>query len=163
MRKWHSVWYWLSMSHKLSRTLKMLVYSKKSSLKPNFFSLCTDPFSVLCTQTLFLSVCEHCSVRYVRVCVHDHKYVKRNKEFCSRCSECVCVLYPRHSVQYINVAYFRVFFPTLVGTYGCYICWHYQPFWIVSLILTDKKVKSCFRFEKKWIKETNCIKFCVKN
>ena len=42
--------------------------------------------------------------------------------------------------------------------------------WIVILLLTDKNVShvlvcsSIFYYsEKKWIKETNCIKFCIKN
>ena len=56
------------------------------------------------------SVCELCSVRYIRVCIHVHKYFNRNEEFCCRCSECVCVLYPRYSVQYINVVIERGFF-----------------------------------------------------
>ena len=28
----------------------------------------------------------------------------------------------------------------LVHTYVCYICWQYQPFWIVNLFLTEEKV-----------------------
>ena len=48
-----------------------------------------------------ISVCELCSVRCMRVYVHVHKHFNRNKESCSRCSECVCVLNPGHSVQYI--------------------------------------------------------------
>ena len=119
--------------HKLSRTLKMLVHSKnftrsQFSLCTDLFSvlciqavrnrtqfsLCTDLFCVLCIQTVRSSVCELCSVRYVRFCVHVHKHFNRNEEFFSRYSECVCVLYRRHSVQYINVAYYRVFFRTLV-------------------------------------------------
>ena len=56
--------------HKLLRTLKILVYSKKKFTKTQFFfPLCTDLFSVLCTQTVRDSVCELCSVRYIRVCV----------------------------------------------------------------------------------------------
>ena len=55
--------------HKLSRTLKILVYSKKFT-NAQFSSLCTDLFSVLCTQTVRNSVCELCSVCYIRVCVH---------------------------------------------------------------------------------------------
>ena len=74
--------------------------------------------SVLCTPTVRNSVCELFSVRYVRICVHGHKHFNRNEEFCFRCSECICVLYPRHSLQYINVAYFRVFFRSLL-TYLC--------------------------------------------
>ena len=47
----------------------MSVYSKKFT-KTQMFSLCTDPFSVLCTQTLRNSACELCSVRYNSVWVH---------------------------------------------------------------------------------------------
>ena len=43
-----------------------------------------------------------------------------------------------------------------------------QPFWIVSLFLTDMKVSRCFSvlfdflvFEK--MDQRNCIKFCIKN
>ena len=51
------------------RTLKVFVYSKKFT-KTQFFSLCTDILRVLCTQKLRNNVCELCSVRYVRVCIH---------------------------------------------------------------------------------------------
>ena len=60
------------------------------------------------------------------------------------------------------------FFVCYVGTHVCYICWQYQPFWIVSLFLTDKKGSgvlvrsSIFYYSKKWI-ELNAVKFCVKN
>ena len=62
---------------------------------------------------------------------------------------------------------FRIFVFCFVGTYVCYICWQYQPFWIFSLFLTDKSVSrifvcsSIFYYLKKWKKET--IKFCVKD
>ena len=55
-----------------------------------------------------------------------------------------------------------------VGTHVCYICWQYQPFWIVSLFLTDKKVSrvvvcsSIFYYSKK-MDPRNYIKFRVKN
>ena len=39
--------------------------------------------SVLYTQTLTNSVCELCSVRYIRVCIHVHKHFIRNQQFCS--------------------------------------------------------------------------------
>ena len=84
-----------------------LIGTQKSSLQPHCFRC------VLCTQTARNSVCELCSLRYVRVCIHVHKHFNRNEELCSHCSECVCVLCPRHSVQYVNVAYFRVFYRTL--------------------------------------------------
>ena len=66
-----------------------LAYTKNVSvlIKVQFFSLCTDLFSVLCIQTLRKSLCELCSVRYVRVCLHVHKNFKRNEQFCSHCSE----------------------------------------------------------------------------
>ena len=55
---------------------------------------------------------------------------------------------------------FRIFF-CYVGTHVCYtICWQFQPFWIVSLFLTDNVFLVCssiFYNSKKW------IKFCVKN
>ena len=51
-------------------------------------------------------------------------------------------------------SYFFFFFAL-----GYYICWQYQPFWIVGLFLTGKTVRrvllcsSIFYYSKKWIKE----------
>ena len=99
------------------------MYSKKFT-KIVFFSLNTELFSVLFTQTVRNSVCELYSVRYIRVCLHVHKHFNRNEKFCSRYSECVCVLFPRPSVQFIHVAYFRVFVRTLLWTMNLWETFH---------------------------------------
>ena len=84
------------------------MYAKKF-IKIQFFSLCTDLFNVLCIQTLRNTVCELCSVRYIRVCVHVRKHFNRNKEFCSCCSSLTTTF-----SLYVNIIYFKVFFRTLV-------------------------------------------------
>ena len=58
------------------------------------------------------------------------------------------------------------------ATHACNICWKYQPFWIVSFLLTDKKVGHVlvcspifyyFKKKKKKKDQRNCIKFYVIN
>ena len=69
-------------------------------------------------------------------------------------------------VSYI-CSIFALFFFCFVSTHACYICWQYQPFWIVSLFLTNEKVShavaySDFLLFEKMV-ERKCIKFCLKN
>ena len=71
----------------------------------------------------------------------------------------------------VHVFNFCIFF-CYIGIHVCYmrVCWQYQPLWLVSLFLTDKKVRSCFGvlfgvllFEKMDQRNWNCIKFFIKN
>ena len=45
-------------------------------------------------------------------------------------------------MSWVTYDRFSHFFFYYIGIHVCYICWQYQPFWIDSLFLTDKKVCS---------------------
>ena len=68
-------------------------------------------------------------------------------------------------VSYVCSTFAYIYFCYL-GTHVCYICWQYQPFWIVTLFLPAKEVNRVYGvvfdfllFEK--IDQSNSIKFCI--
>ena len=70
----------------------------------------------------------------------------------TRCDQKITVIYKISWVTYIQFSHFFCY----ISTHVCYICWHYQPFWIVCLFLTDKKVSRglmcclIFYYSNKW-------------
>ena len=83
---------------------------------------------------------------------------------CTRCDQKITVILKFHELRMFD---FRYFFYCYIGTHVYSISWQYQPFWIVSLFLTGKKVSrvwcfSIFYYSKKWTKETVLSFLCKK-
>ena len=83
----------------------------------------------------------------------------------TRCDQKITIIFKFRELRMFDFCIFSV----MLVHMSVYICWQCQPFWIVSLFLTDKKVNrvlvcsSIFYYSKKWIKGTvkNYIK-CAK-
>ena len=82
------LWFWCHLlffrnnwDNSLKNTNKNWSFISLSLLLNENINSFSSPFSVLCIKALRNNVCEHCSVRYITVCVHVHKYFNRNKLF----------------------------------------------------------------------------------
>ena len=84
-----------------------------------------------------------------------------------RCDQKITVIFQFR--EFLMFDFFSLFlFFSYVGKHVCYICWQYEPFWIVSLFLIGKKISRIllmafdFLLFKK-MDQRSCIEFCVKN
>ena len=71
----------------------------------------------------------------------------------TKCNQKITVIFKLRELRIFD---FCIFFCCYVDRHICYICKQYQPFWIVSLFLKDKKLSrvlmcsSTFCYSKKW-------------